>query len=123
MRIKLMVFCMLLSTHLLADDVEKELNGYDPKVDIISDKYEAGPFLIYDCVDKHYTCVLESYFKECVDSRSKDIHDKKVELSCAPIAEHLNKKSCFQKQLFMVSQNHGNKFCVGNDWKTKEIDL
>lgn len=123
MHIKLMLFCMLLAPHLLADDGEKELNDFDPKVDIISDKYEAGPFLIYDCKDKHYVCVLESYFKECGESRAKDIHDRKLELSCAPISEHLNKKSCFQKQLFMVSQNHGTKFCVGDDWKQKEIDF
>ncbi len=121
MRIKLMVFCMLISSLSLADDVEKELNDFDPKVDIISENYEAGPFLIYDCVEKHFTCVMESYYKECGEKRAKDIHERKLDLSCAPIAEHLNKKSCFQKQLFMVSQNHGTRFCIGDDWKQKEI--
>jgi hypothetical protein len=123
MRIKLMLFCMLLASQLLADDGEKVLNDYDGKVDIISDKYEAGPFLIYDCVDKHYVCVLESYFKDCSEARAKDIHEKKLDMTCAPISEHLNKKSCFQKQLFMVGQNHGTKFCVGDDWKQKEIEF
>lgn len=123
MRFKLMLFCMLLAPQLLADDGEKVLNDYDGKVDIISEKYEAGPFLIYDCVDKHYVCVLESYNKECGETRAKNIHERQLNLGCAPISEHLNKKSCFQKQLFMVSQNHGTKFCVGEDWKQKEIDF
>ncbi len=122
MHIKLMVFCMLLAPQLLADDGEKELNGYDGKVDIISENYEAGPFLIYDCIEKHYTCVLEEYYKSCGERRAKDIHERKELLSCAPITQMLNKKSCFQKQLFMVSQNHGTKFCVGDDWKQKEIN-
>jgi len=123
MHIKLMLFCMLLAPHLLADDAEKVLNGYDPKVDIIAENYEAGPFLIYDCIEKHYTCVLESYYKECAEKREKDLQLRKLALSCAPLTELPNKKSCFQKQLFMVSQNHGTKFCVGDEWKQKEIDL
>lgn len=123
MQIKLMLFCMILAPYLLADSGEKVLNDYDPKVDIISDKYEAGPFLIYDCLDKHYVCVLESYFNDCAEAREKDIHNKELKMSCAPISKHLNKKSCFQKQLFMVSQNHGNRFCVGEDWKQRSIDF
>ena len=123
MPIKLMLFCMLISPTILADDGDKILNGYDPKVDIISEKYEAGQHLIYDCEAGHYVCVLESYYKECDEKRNKDLHDKKVNLSCASIATLPNKKSCFQKQLFMVSQNHGNKFCVHPDWKQKEIDF
>lgn len=123
MHFKLMLFCMIIASQVLADDGEKVLNGYDGKVDIISENYEAGPFLIYDCIEKHYTCVLESYFKECSDKRAKDAHERKEMLSCAPISKHLNKKSCFQSQLFLVSQNHGTKFCVGEDWKQKEIEF
>jgi hypothetical protein len=123
MRFKLMVFCMLLTSHLLADSGEKVLNGYDGRVDVISENYEAGPFLIYDCIEKHYTCVLEEYYKECGEKRAKDVHERKEMLSCAPISEHLNKKSCFQKQLFIVSQNHGTRFCVGEEWKQKLIEF
>lgn len=122
MPIKLMLFCIFLSMSAVADDGDKILNGYDPTVDIISENYEAGPFLIYDCEEKHWTCVLESYYKTCEEKRAKDLHDKKVNVRCAPIGALPNKKSCFQRQLFMVSQNHGDKFCVGTDWKQKEMD-
>lgn len=122
MHFKLMVF-LLVSFAAFADDGEKVLNDYDPKVDIISEDYEAGPFLIYDCKKKHFVCVLESYYKACDEKREKDNHNKELDLSCAPIAEMPNKKSCFQKQLFFVSQNQGTKFCVGAEWKQKEIEL
>jgi hypothetical protein len=123
MPIKLMLFSILLSALSFADSGEKIVNGYDPKVDIISENYEAGPFLIYDCQEGHWTCVLESYYKDCEEKRAKDVHEKKLELSCAPIGELPNKKSCFQKQLFLVSQNHGTRFCIGDDWKQKEVEF
>lgn len=123
MALKLMLFCILMISNALADDGEKVLNGYDPKVDIISEDYEAGPYLIYDCKNKHYVCVLESYFKECEEKKQKDLALNKENVSCTPISEHLNKKSCFQKQLLLVSRNHGTRACVAKDWKQKEIDF
>ncbi len=123
MLLKLMVFSLILTPLLHAQEAEKVLNGYDPKVDIISENYEAGPFLIYDCKEKHWTCVLESYYRDCEKSRVTDHHEKKLNMACAAVAEFPTKKSCFQKQLFLVSKNMGTKFCVGKDWKEKEIEL
>lgn len=76
-----MLFLMLMTPLVHADNVEKVLNGYDPKVDIISDDFEAGP------------------------------------------EELPNKKSCFQRQFFTVSQNMGHRFCIGTQWKEKEMEL
>lgn len=44
MHFKLMVFLFILTPQLLADSGVKILNGYDPRVDIISENYDAGPF-------------------------------------------------------------------------------
>lgn len=120
---KFMLFCFFLISVPNSQSREKVLTGYDPKVDIIAENYEAGPYLIYDCVEKHWTCVLESYFEECQNKRAQDITDNMIYLRCAPIGKLPNKKSCFQKQLFFISQNLGQKFCVSNEWKEKEIDL
>lgn len=123
MHLKFMLFSLLFTLPIHADDGEKSLSGFDPRTDIISEKYEAGPYLIYDCKDQHFVCVMESYYKECLANRAQDEHEKKIDVSCAALAETPNKKSCFQKQLFMTSQNHGKRFCVGTDWKQKELDL
>lgn len=119
---KLMLFFSLISPAVLADSGDKVLNGYDPKVDIISDEYEAGPFLIYDCEKQTFVCVLESYYKECLEKRTKAQHFKDLNVNCAGVEELKNKKSCFQRQLFMVSQNMGSRFCIGTEWKQKEIE-
>lgn len=123
MTVKLMLFFALLPALTWADSGEKVLNGYDPRVDIISEDYEAGPFLIYDCEKQAWICVLESYQKECLKKREQDIHLKKLDLRCAFISELPNKKSCFQKQLLMVSQNMGTRFCIHDHWKEKEVEL
>jgi len=123
MALKFMLFCILIVSGALADDGEKVLNGYDPKVDMISEDYEAGPYLIYDCAQKHYVCVLGSYYKECEEKKLQDVAANKERVSCTPVSEHLNKKSCFQNQLLLVSRNHGTRACIAQNWKQKEIDF
>jgi len=123
MFIKVMVFFLLASASVRAANVEKILNGYDPVADVLSDEYEAGPYLIYDCKNKHWVCVLKSYFDECASVRNKEQLDKIEKLSCAPVEEFLNKKSCFQKQLYLTTHGFGDKMCEGEIWIEKEIRL
>lgn len=88
--------------------------GPDPSTDIISENYEAGPFLMYDCSNQHWVCVLESYYNECEKNRQTELLTDKTEHSCAPMGEFPNKISCFQRQLFLTTHNHGTRFCVKN---------
>lgn len=117
MRRVLTIFFVLMSSILMADDGPRELAGFDPRMDIISDNYEAGAFLIYDCVEKHWVCVLESYFKECQEKRVQNILENKPTLDCAALGEFPVKKSCFQRQLYMTTHNHGTRFCENPEWK------
>ncbi len=94
----------------------------DPQEDIISDDYEAGAFLIYNCEKKHWVCVLEDYYKDCQASRLSDEKKEGVYHSCAPIGEFPSKKSCFQRVLYLTSHNYGDRFCVKNEWKEKGVE-
>jgi hypothetical protein len=113
MRFSLMIFCLLFS--LLS------WGEFDPRTDIISEKYEAGAYLIYDCQDKHWVCVLEEYYRDCESQRSQDLSMNKLDLRCAPMGQLPTKQSCFQRQLYVSGQNYGQRFCVGDSWKEKEI--
>lgn len=117
---KFTFFLFLLSLPLLAEE-NKDLAGYDPVADNFSSKYEGGAYLIYDCVDKHWVCVLESYYLDCEKLRSEDLDNNKLDLSCAPIGSFETKKSCFQRQLYMVSQNYETRFCIHPMMKQKEL--
>lgn len=121
MHFKLTIFFLILASAVFA--VEKDPAGFDPRKDVISEKYEAGAFLIYDCLEGHWTCVLETHFKICESERKQDLEDKKMHLSCAAISSFPTKKACFQRQLFMVSQNFGTRFCLNDEWKQKEMEL
>jgi hypothetical protein len=119
---KWILLIALFSINAVADDQGKSLAGFDVKTDIIAHNYEAGPYLIYDCVEKHWTCVMKSYFTNCEEKRTQDLKNPEaVYYSCAPIAKLPTKKSCFQKQLFLTSHNHGERFCVKDAWKEKAI--
>jgi hypothetical protein len=108
---------VIFSTALLADP------GLDPKTDMIADNYDAGNFLIYDCLEKHWTCVTEDYFKQCESKRKKDLRNPEaIYHTCAPVGSFPTKRSCFQRQLFMTSQDHGARFCVKDEWKLKAVD-
>lgn len=118
------LFLFIPNLLILADDQERSIAGFDPRTDIISENYEAGPYLIYDCKEKHWVCVMESFYKECKEKRSRDIASTNdVYHSCAPIGLFPTKKSCFQRQLFMVTHNHGSRFCVKDKWKSKAVKL
>ena len=114
--IYLLIFCL----PALAQD-NKMSAGYDPIQDNISVKYEAGQFLIYNCIDKHWVCVLETHFTDCEKERLEDIDNKVMDLRCAPIGAFPTKKSCFQQQLFMLSQNFSTRFCIHPAMKEKEL--
>lgn len=116
-------FLLLLITQVAwSDDQLKSLAGFDPKVDIIADNYEAGPFLIYDCQEKHWVCVTAPYFKECEERRLKDGVRSGTYHSCAAVGEFPTKKSCFQRQLFMTTHQHGSRFCIKDEWKNKAVN-
>ena len=99
----------------------EEEASFDDLNDVISDKLDAGRYLIYDCQEKHWVCVLESYYKDCELRRSMDAKSDSVHHSCAPVGALPSKKSCFQRVLYLTSQHVGTRFCVKDQWKKKSV--
>lgn len=112
-----MIFALLLT--ILTFQAGAEVNPDD----YISDKYIAGEYLIYDCENEHWVCVREVFSSECRDMREEDKLLGKVRARCAPIEQMPTKRSCFQRQLYLISQNYGNRFCLLEPWRHKMIDF
>jgi hypothetical protein len=91
--------------------------------DYISDKYLAGEYLIYDCQEGHWVCVMEIFSEECRSLHEEDKRLGNVRARCAPIEKMASKRSCFQRQLFLVGQNYSNRFCLLEPWRHKTIDF
>lgn len=101
----------------------KFLNDFDPEKDLISEEYTAGAFLIYDCKERHWVCVMASDFEACQKGWSQENKEFSDRNKCFPVKEFPNKKSCFQEQLFLVSQNHSAQYCEKLPWRQKAIGL
>ena len=91
---------------------------------IISDKYDAGPYLIYDCLEKHWTCVSEENFTTCKSDREEDSLKLDVYThSCSPIGLFPTKESCNQRKLFLSTHHHGQRFCIAVEWRSKKVSF
>lgn len=101
----------------------KLINGFDPRRDIISADYIAGEFLIYDCLNKHWVCVMEEYFTKCEEQRVEDSAAGKTFARCAPLKKFPVKFSCYQQQLRLVSNVDATKLCILDKWKAKHISF
>ncbi len=102
-----LAFCL----SLMASEPAKLLNDFDPLTDVISEDLEAGPYLIYDCVENRWACVREVHFNECKEKRKIHTGDLDRRYRCSPIGSFSGKKSCFQRQAFLVSQAVGDRSC------------
>lgn len=117
-------FLLLLSVDSSRADDNSSLEDEGTLQDIISEEYEAGPFLVYDCKDKHWVCVQPSYYENCKDLRKRDLaRTEELYHTCAPAGKFPTKRSCFQRQLFLTTHNHGNRFCIKDKWKEKNVKL
>ncbi len=77
----------------------------------ISEKYRAGNFLIYDCVDQHYVCVDEYSFLTCGEKREKDKSEKKSDFRCTPFKKFKTKEECLKKNDEMIVRKSSASFC------------
>lgn len=119
---KVILILLLLSVETEAQERSVVPTNEGTQDDIISEKYDAGPYLIYDCEEHHWVCVQQSHFESCKEERKRDLAaSEKLFHSCSPIGKFPTKKSCFQRQLFLTTHNHGNRFCIKDEWKEKNV--
>lgn len=122
---KFLLTLLLLSTTLLADDESEVLDtpkDFNVVKDMIAEQYWAGAFLMYDCEEGHWVCVLKEDYKLCEENREKAKKAKEKFLPCAPIGEFPTKRSCFQRELYLTGQAHGHRFCLLDELKKEELE-
>lgn len=122
---KALFLLLLLGITLVQSKAEEEKStpdDFNPAADNISDKYYAGSWLIYDCQEGHWVCVLEEFYRSCEEDRKKSISAKEKHLPCAPVGEFPTKRSCFQRELYLTGHAHGHRFCLLDELKKEEIE-
>lgn len=117
---KFLFFLLISASAAFSETEELMPSDYDPKDDAVSEKYEAGAHLIFDCEEGHWACVLAEYSVECDDKREAAIKKGEAFLPCAHLGKLPSKRSCFQKSLYLTGQAHGTRFCL-LDSRKKEV--
>ena len=69
---------------------------YEKPNKVISSRYIAGPYLIYQCENKHFACISLLNYQECEEARETSIKRKESRLSCAPLRKFENPNKCLQ---------------------------
>lgn len=96
----------------------------ESQVFALSDTYVSGPYLVYDCSRKHWACVSEENFNDCKFQRNEDLeYREKLTHSCSPISLFPSFQSCNQRKLFLTTHNHGQRFCVKEEWRSKNVSF
>lgn len=78
----------------------------------LSNKYYRGRYLVYDCIDRHYACVNLPSFYNCRELRVKEIGNKEIMLSCAPLKQYKTQKECFDANYRLIHRVTNKSFCV-----------
>lgn len=117
-----LILCLFMHASIQAQAPAVSYDEFDPTQDILSDKYVAGPHLIYDCEDKHWVCVAPEEKKECEDLREKRRLDKQRQLKCTSFKSFDDKKSCFKFQQTMVTSATDPAWtCTASNWRFQNI--
>ncbi len=77
----------------------------------LSEKYNQGSFLIYDCKDSHWVCVVMEQFNDCKKQRDNEKENLLTEYSCAPLKEYSTKKDCFKAQKKLINSRDASLLC------------
>lgn len=96
----------LISGNLLA---QQDIALLDP---FLSLKYTRGPYLIYDCKDKHWVCAGKAEFNYCQESRDFQIKERSESLGCVPVRSFNTEIDCNSSQKKLTSRAVATRFCA-----------
>ncbi len=87
-------------------------SGFDFGKDTLSDKWFAGPALVYDCEDKHWVCASPFNHVACEKDRQTDLKIGKHELRCLPATIFEGTKECHIELARLMKQGAYPRLCL-----------
>lgn len=86
----------------------EDIDQSDPYMDAL---YQKGPYLIYDCVTRHWVCTKELEYKRCLDNRKEALLDYASILPCAHFDVFNRREDCWQRQQELTNSAKYEQFC------------
>jgi hypothetical protein len=90
-------------------EVGVDIDQQDPNMDAL---YKKGPYLVYDCKNKHWVCTQELEYKRCQIQRKTSLLDYENELACAYFDVFDRREDCWKKQQELTNVAKYEQFCL-----------
>lgn len=81
----------------------------------ISDKFQLGRYLVYDCLESTWVCTRKAEFDRCIEHRRDAKLTFRKNLRCANFNKYETTKACQKVQQNMVNRGNANHFCENQD--------
>lgn len=88
---------------------------------LLSDKYYSGPYLVYDCQDKHWVCTDKEAVESCNAARKRALERKGITMPCFVVKEYKKYKGCLKSNKKMINQIGDTKYCYHPDYLQRVI--
>ena len=76
---------------------------------VISSLYRRGEYLIYDCINKHFVCVIDQNYERCrIPGKKNVVYDSNF---CLRIKQYDNQPRCFLAHEKLSDKTRMNYFC------------
>lgn len=85
---------------------------FDANNDFISVKYNAGPALVYDCLDRHWVCTGATEHQACQEKKAANIDIGRHELDCVPAKVFETKRDCYVLARQLVVRGNVPSACL-----------
>ena len=98
-------------------------SDFDNTSSKLNEFYERGPFLVYDCVVKHWVCTRDLEFNRCKEQKKEALLDFKAKLPCVEFSKYKTEKLCQKEQQRVTNNFFGDRFCMHPEEKLKQRDF
>lgn len=99
----------------------EETDNFDETRNLISSKYVTGGYLLYDCEDQHWVCVIKDNKEACDKKREKELRSGKHLLSCFSGEMFQSYRECSQKQKRLTKTAMFPRVCLHPDVRGRLI--
>lgn len=104
--------------------VYSESEEFDPYKDLFSDRYQAGQYLVYDCIEQHFVCTGPGELKRCEKEHESSLKKNLYNLGCVAIDKDLVRvEDCFKRQKELVVMSRKWRFCLHPEVRNRFLDL
>lgn len=93
-------------------DLDKDSDDFLLQDPNLSERYQRGSYLVYDCASRHWVCTAKDEYQRCERERAEAKQNRQGNLVCGHFRKFDTIEQCQQKQRHMTDFNSSDRFCL-----------